>query len=73
MPSRPGHPHSENLSRMEVSQPLPAAEEQSDSGGSVVPSICGQSLHRHNVLQLFKEKALADYHLIAKRHHCYLF
>lgn len=42
MPSRPGHPHSENLPWMEVPQPLPAAEEQSDSGGSVVPSICGE-------------------------------
>lgn len=45
MPSRPGHPHSENLPWMEVPQPLPAAEEQSDSGGSVVPSIRGESLY----------------------------
>lgn len=45
MPARPGHPHSENLSWMEVPQPLPAAEEQSDSGGSLVPPICGEALH----------------------------
>lgn len=47
MPSRPGHPHSENLSWMEVPQPLPAAEEQSDSRGSLVPSICGEALYKH--------------------------
>lgn len=60
MPSRPGRPHSENLSRMEVSQPLPAAEEQSDRGGSMVPSICGQSFTGMNVVRLFKEKPLAN-------------
>lgn len=64
MPSRPSRPHSENLSRMEVSQPLPAAEEQSDSGGGVVPSLCGESLYRCGPVVSegqFKEKAVANY------------
>lgn len=47
VPSRPGRPHSENLSWMEVPHLLPAAEEESDSGGSLVPSICGEALYRH--------------------------
>lgn len=46
MPSRPGRPHSENLSWMEVPHSLPAAEAQSDSGGNLVPSICGEALYR---------------------------
>lgn len=45
MPAGPGHPHPENLPRVEVPQPLPAAEEQPDSGGSVVPSLRGEVLH----------------------------
>lgn len=48
MPSRLGRPHSENLSWMEVPQPLPAAEEQPDSGGSLVPSLRGEALYRHD-------------------------
>lgn len=43
MPARPGHSHSEDLPWLEVSQPLPAAEKESDSGGGVVPPICGEA------------------------------
>lgn len=44
MPARPGHTHSEDLPWLEVPQPVPAAEKESDSGGSMVPPICGEAL-----------------------------
>lgn len=47
MPSGPGSPHSENLPWMEVPHPLLAAEEQSDRGGGLVPSIYGEALYSH--------------------------
>lgn len=39
MPARPGHAHSEDLPWLEVPHPVPAAKEESDSRGSVVPPI----------------------------------
>lgn len=49
MSTRSGHTYSEDLPWLEVSQLVPAAEEESDSGGSVVPPICGEF---RNVLKL---------------------
>lgn len=48
VPARPGHAHSEDLPWLEVSHPLPAAEKESDSGGSVVPPICGEEMHSNS-------------------------
>lgn len=39
VPARPGHAHSEDLPWLEVSHRVPAAKEESDSSGSVVPPI----------------------------------
>lgn len=44
MPTRLSHTHSEDLPWLEVPQPLLAAERESDCGGSMVPSICGEAL-----------------------------
>lgn len=44
VPARPGHTHSEDLPRLEEPQPVPAAEKESDSGGSMVPPIRGEAL-----------------------------
>lgn len=44
MPSRPGHTHSEDLPWLEVSHTVPAVEEESDSGGGVVPPIRGEEM-----------------------------
>lgn len=46
MPAGPGHAHSEDLPWLEVPQPLPAAETESDRGGSMVPPICGEAALR---------------------------
>lgn len=43
MPARSGHAHSEDLPWLEVPHPVPAAEEESDSGVSLVPPICGEA------------------------------
>lgn len=58
MPARPGHPHSEDIPRLEVPQPVLAAEKEPDSGGSMVPSICGETslqaeldMHGHELTQ----------------------
>lgn len=43
MPARSGHAHSEDLPWLEVPHPVPAAEEESDSGVSLVPPIRGEA------------------------------
>lgn len=44
MPAGPGYTHSEDLPWMEVPQSVPPAEEESDSGGGVVPPIRSESM-----------------------------
>lgn len=44
MPARSGHTNSEDLPWLEVPQPVPAAEKEPDSGGSMVPPIRGESV-----------------------------
>lgn len=39
MPAGPGHTHPEDLPRLEVPHPLPAAEEEPDRGVGLVPQI----------------------------------
>lgn len=53
MPARSGHAHSEDLPWLEVPHPVPAAEEESDSGVSLVPPICGEApfFFRRNALK----------------------
>lgn len=51
MPARSGHTHSEDLPWLEVPSPIPAAEKESDRGGSMVPPICGEALLRNSRLQ----------------------
>lgn len=51
MPARPGHAHSEDLPWLEVPQPIPPAEKESDSGGSMVPPICGEALEEKQSTQ----------------------
>ena len=43
MPARPRYPHSEDIPRLEVPQPILAAEEEPDRGGSLVPAIRGET------------------------------
>lgn len=44
MPAGPRHTHSEDLQRLEVPQPVPLDEKEPDSGGSLVPPICCETL-----------------------------
>lgn len=58
VPARSGHAHSEDLPWLEVPHPVPAAEEESDSGVSLVPPICGEApfFHRNALKTTYKAK-----------------
>lgn len=60
MPAKPCYTHSEDLPWLEVPHPLPAAEEEPDSGVSVVPPICGEALWGNAKLKSVPETKLTQ-------------
>lgn len=54
VPGGPGHTHPEDLPRLEVPHPLPAAEEEPDRGVGLVPPIrCKHEENEQNDLEFF--------------------